>query len=346
MPTESFRFSKQLVLLFSTLLGILLSMDGLGIVFRHEGNHPLWMSISFILIQAVFFTAMAWSLWYVNLFTSIKSWKWNLLLSILTAALFITISYLIIPYSDYINEFIDKNVFYHKHHDDWQDWTVKSLIVFFICYISSVVYILVRKNIKVESNYEKLEKEALQSKLSALTNQINPHFFFNALNSLYSLVFNDNKEKSLEYITKMSGVFRYILQSEEKMLVPLKDEMNFLDTYLFMLIVKYDQKLEINQPKEVNYSAYMLPRLSLLPLIENVIKHNEISTQYPMTITIDIDTDGWLVISNPKREKLDVASTGVGIKNLNNRFELIVGKPIEIKNTKTEYIVRLPLIKA
>jgi len=322
-----------------------MSLDGWKIVMRHELNYPIWKSILFIGIQTVFFSAMAWSLWTINIFSKIQSWKWKLLASIAIVVLFSAISLLIEPFSEHINSFIKLNKEYQKHHDDWLDWNVKTIIVFFICSISSIVYTLIKHNSEIEHNYEKLQNEALQSKLTALTNQINPHFFFNSLNSLYSLVFNDHKAKSLEYITKMSGVFRYILQSEEKRLVSLKEEMEFLDTYLFMLIIKYDQKLQIDHPKNEKESSFSLPVLSLLPLIENVIKHNEISNQFPMVIHIHMDDKDRLVVSNPKRERLDVAPSGVGLRNLNNRFLLIVGQEIIIENTDETFTVRLPLLK-
>jgi len=322
-----------------------MSLDGWKIVMRHEFNYPLWKSIAFIGLQFLFFSIMAWCLWSVNIFSKIESWKWKLLASVAITFLFSGISLLIEPFSDHINNFIELNKGYQKHHDDWVDWNLKIIIVFFICYISSIVYTLIRQNSEIEHNYERLQNEALQSKLAALTNQINPHFFFNSLNSLYSLVFNDHKVKSLEYITKMSGVFRYILQSEDKQLVSLKEEMDFLDTYLFMLVIKYDQKLQIDKHTNENESSFSLPTLSLLPLIENVIKHNEISNQYPMTIHIYTDEKDRLVVSNPKQERLDVTPSGLGLKNLNNRFQLIVGEEIVIEDTDELFTVRLPLLK-
>ncbi|MDL2266101.1 histidine kinase [Parabacteroides sp. OttesenSCG-928-G21] len=349
MEIGSLKFQKLVVLLIAILFGFIFSLDEWEMLFFGYYQHSLWLQITLTLFQFTSFTAFGWYIWYLNLFEKKRAKKWNLLLSLLVLIAFIGIQALFIePIADELNEIIyeSRDRRHRQFHDDFDDWSTKTVVLFFICHISSWIFLLIRNKAEIEKNYEKLQKEAMQSQISALTNQINPHFFFNSLNSLYSLVFNDNKEKSLEYITKMSGVFRYILQSDEKRLVPLKEEMNFLDTYMFMLTVKYDRKLSIIKSDYETTAPYLLPVLSLLPLIENVIKHNEISNQYPMIIDIYIDKEEHLVVSNEKRERLDAVSVGVGLKNLNNRFRLIAGKDIVIEDTDNRFTVRLPLIKA
>jgi LytS/YehU family sensor histidine kinase len=365
MKTGILNFSKQVIILLAILIGLLISLDQWVIIFRHinEPDYPTMKGLRFILSQTIYLVLLAWILWHINIFSKIKSWKWKWLLSFLISLVFISAATLVEPYSNELNNYPHEhgkgssshssgetqnrahNEKEEYYYDDWDEWAIKTIIIFFICTISGSVYELIRRNAEYERDYEKLRNEALQSKLNTLTNQINPHFFFNSLNSLYSLVFNDHKLKSLEYITKMSGVFRYILQNEEKRLVPLKKEMDFLDTYLFMLTVKYDKKLSVTKAVGEDYYSYQLPVLSILPLIENVIKHNEISNQYPMNIDVYIDKEERLSVSNPKRERLDVAMSGTGLKNLNNRFLLITGKEIAVENTDETFTVRLPLIK-
>ena len=160
--------------------------------------------------------------------------------------------------------------------------------------------------------------------LKALTAQINPHFFFNALNSLHALIVEGQNQKSLAYLSNLSNVFRYILQSEKKELVALKDELSFLETYRFMLSVKYEEKLTFDIQINPAYMSCQLPVLSLLPLIENVIKHNEISARNPMRLSIYSTHEPSLVILNRKQPKLDeVEKVGIGLKNLDNRFALL-----------------------
>lgn len=191
----------------------------------------------------------------------------------------------------------------------------------------SRIYILAARKEEVERNYEKLKNESLQSQIDALYNQINPHFFFNALNSLHALIVEGQNQKSLAYLSNLSNVFRYILQSEKKELVALKDELSFLETYRFMLSVKYEEKLTFDIQINPAYMSCQLPVLSLLPLIENVIKHNEISARNPMRLSIYSTHEPSLVILNRKQPKLDeVEKVGIGLKNLDNRFALLVKK--------------------
>lgn len=230
-------------------------------------------------------------------------------------------------------------------HESIDDWMLKSISLMMLIYIFGRIYNLSVRKEEVERSYEKLKNENLQSQISALNNQINPHFFFNALNSLHSIILEDKKEKSLAYLSNLSNLFRYILQSEKKGLVSLTDELAFLKTYRFMLAVKYDEKLKFDIEVEKKYELYKLPVLSLLPIIENVIKHNEISLKHPMNISIRIRDGRSLVIQNQKREKLDaVESEGIGLKNLNNRFKLLSHQEIVIENTAEAFCICLPLL--
>lgn len=201
---------------------------------------------------------------------------------------------------------------------------------------------MVRKQ-ELEREYESLKNESLQSKLLALNNQINPHFFFNTLNSLYSLINEDNKERSLQYVENLSLVFRYILQSDKRKIVTLKEELTFMDKYYDMLAVKFGNKLtlDIDIPKEA--MLFQIPVLSILPLIENIIKHNEISSRNPMQIRLYLDGCS-LTVQNPIHERLDaVERVGIGLKNLDNRYQLLFSKKIVVENNKSFFKVSLPL---
>lgn len=232
----------------------------------------------------------------------------------------------------------------HYFHEKGEDWIGTSLLLLLLIYGCTRIYNMSRREDEMQRQMESLRNESLQSRISALNNQINPHFFFNALNALHSLITEDSKDKSLRYLKALSEVFRYILQSEKKDQVTLAEEFAFLNTYRFMLTVKYAEKLTIDTCVDPKYQRYRLPVLSLLPLVENVIKHNEISRKYPMTVHIFVDENENLVIRNEKREKIDPAeSAGIGLKNLNNRFRLLVGKEITIENQPGTFTVRLPL---
>jgi len=228
-------------------------------------------------------------------------------------------------------------------HESGEDWIDKAVLLALAIFALSRIYNTSRREEEIERTVEKLKNESLQSQISALNNQINPHFFFNALNALHSLIIEDKKEKSLEYLSNLSNVFRYILQSEKKDLVTLSEEFAFLDTYRYMLFLKYEEKLKFDIRVNEKYYAYRLPVLSLL-VIENVTKHNEISNKNPMTVHIFVDSNDYLVIKNDKHAKLDnIESAGIGIKNLDNRFRILVEKKIKIENNAETFSISLPL---
>ena len=241
------------------------------------------------------------------------------------------------------HRFHGKKLFYLFHEPE-EAWYNNLFTLFVGIYTFSRIYILAARKEEVERNYEKLKNESLQSQIDALYNQINPHFFFNALNSLHALIVEGQNQKSLAYLSNLSNVFRYILQSEKKELVALKDELSFLETYRFMLSVKYEEKLTFDIQINPAYMSCQLPVLSLLPLIENVIKHNEISARNPMRLSIYSTHEPSLVILNRKQPKLDeVEKVGIGLKNLDNRFALLVKKRIRIEDTDEFFRVSLPL---
>lgn len=233
----------------------------------------------------------------------------------------------------------------HYFHDSGEDWIEKSVFLFLGIYVISRIYNMARREEEMNMRYEKLKNESLQSQINALNNQINPHFFFNALNALHSFIVEEDKEKSLEYLSNLSNVFRYILQSGKKDMVSLSEEFAFLETFRFMLSVKYEQRLRFDVRVDKMYERYRLPVLSLLPIIENATKHNEISSRYPMLIEIFMENH-FLVIKNERREKLDaIDSAGIGLDNLGNRFQLLTGKEIKIVHNAETFSLYLPLVR-
>lgn len=228
-------------------------------------------------------------------------------------------------------------------HDSATDWMEKAILLFVNIFVISRIYNMSRRREELELHLKKLENVSLQSQISALHNQINPHLFFNALNALYALISEENTQNSLQYVSNLSTVFRYILQSGKKDLVSLQEEFDFLDTYRAMLNVKYGERLAFEIQIDEHDLRRKLPVLSLLPLIENVTKHNVVSKAHPMVIWITVE-NLHLVIANKKKPPIDeVSSDGTGLDNLKNRFYLLTGNTIEVEETPNDFIVRLPL---
>ena len=205
------------------------------------------------------------------------------------------------------------------------------------------VYVLNSKQQAVVMENERLKNENLTTRYNMLVGQINPHFFFNSLNSLAMLVREKHDEKALTYIDQLSYTFRYIIQNGQSTLMTLDEELKFVEAYSYLFKIRYADKLFSDIDIEEKYRTWTLPALSLQPLIGNAVKHNTITRSKPFHISIRTE-NGWLVVSNPKVPKLEPEpSTGIGLENLRNRWHLITGRDIEIIDTDKEFVVRMPL---
>ena len=216
-----------------------------------------------------------------------------------------------------------------------------SLVVSILyAFIYTLVY--QRQSMLVEN--ERLKSENLTTRYDMLVSQINPHFFFNSLNSLATLVRENDSEKALTYIDTMSYTFRYILQNGQRMTVTLREELLFADAYSYLFKIRYADKIFFDIEVDESYKNRILPSLSLQPLIDNAVKHNAVTSRNPMRISIRIERDR-LCVSNPKYPLLKPATgTGTGLKNLSSRYLLITGNDIEIVDTPDTFTVELPLL--
>lgn len=224
---------------------------------------------------------------------------------------------------------------------------IEHIFVLLTIMLSMFLLHLLDKKQEMKLEYEKIKVEKLQNSYNALMGQINPHFFFNSLNGLDSLIRTGEKEKTLEYLEGLSNVFRYILQSGHETLVTLNDELNFVNAYTYLLSVRYENKLFFSIQVAELCLRKRLPILSLLPLIENAVKHNIISMQHPLQIEIYTISENLLVVSNPVQPKIeDYVCSGIGLKNLQGRYLMLTGKDIQIDNSNGYFKVFLPLLNA
>lgn len=190
---------------------------------------------------------------------------------------------------------------------------------------------------------EKLKKEMAETQYEALKNQVNPHFLFNSLNALSSLVHKD-ADKAEQFIAELSKIYRYVLEKNKQVVAPVKEELAFLNSYFFLQQIRFGEnlKVEVNVPAEV--LNRFIPSLALQILAENAVKHNEISVAHPLHVQV-FSENGFLVMQNELQLRDEKAeSTGIGLQNLRSRYESISEqKPEFIANGKF-YIARIPLI--
>ena len=190
----------------------------------------------------------------------------------------------------------------------------------------------------------KLQKENLQAQFDVLKQQVNPHFLFNSLNVLTSLI---KLEPNLaeKFSEQLSKVYRYVLENKDNELVDLNTELNFLDAYIFLLNIRFVDKLRVNiNIPEERRSDLIIP-LAMQLLIENAIKHNIMSKSEPLTIDVFIDSENFLnIVNNLQERPTQLVSTGVGLKNIQNRYLLLNNTEPTFEKTTTLFIARVPLV--
>ena len=190
-----------------------------------------------------------------------------------------------------------------------------------------------------------LQKENLQSQFDVLKQQVNPHFLFNSLNVLTSLIKlePDLAEKFSEHLSK---VYRYVLENKDHELVDMNTELKFLDAYIFLLKIRFVNKLIVNIDIPESKRYYQVIPLAMQLLIENAIKHNTMSKSNPLQIDIFIDKQNFLnIVNNLQERPTQIISTGIGLKNIQNRYLLLINTEPVFEKTETQFIAKVPLVK-
>ncbi len=191
---------------------------------------------------------------------------------------------------------------------------------------------------------EKLEKEKVESQLEAMRNQANPHFLFNSLNVLSSLV-HTNPDKAEEFIGEFASVYRYVLNISEKNVVTLEEELGFLNAYLYLQKVRFKEGLECNIDVSKEMTEHYVAPFSLQMLVENAIKHNIVDKEHPLMIDVYIKDSKVFIRNNIQLREAEDNSNGVGLSNLRQRYFHLAGIMPEVKQNDKEFIVNIPLLK-
>jgi len=211
--------------------------------------------------------------------------------------------------------------------------TVEICIQFFYRWKNSLIEI------------EKYKTESAQAQLQNLKNQINPHFLFNNMSVLSSLVYKD-QDKAVDFINQLSKVYRYLLDNKDSELVSLEEELIFIRSYNYLLQIRFDTNIKFEMDIEENASKQLLPPMALQILIENVIKHNEVSSEFPLTVKIKANRETLEVINNLQLRLNKEPSSKTGLKNIRERYQYFTDRQIEIIEDLKTYIVKIPLLNS
>ena len=214
-----------------------------------------------------------------------------------------------------------------------------TLIVVLVLYVVHFYKAITKREITEQKTIAKTEI----AKYESLKSQIDPHFLFNSLNVLTSLI-EENPSQAEKFTTKLSKVYRYVLEQKEKNLVPLQEELDFAKVYIELLKMRFEDSIQFTIPDKDIHSDYKIVPLSLQLLLENAVKHNVITEEKPLKIIIEIK-NGTLIISNNYNEKKQLnKGTGVGLVNIIERYGLLTQKQVLINKTKEAFVVTLPLL--
>lgn len=192
---------------------------------------------------------------------------------------------------------------------------------------------------------EQLERAHLASQLDGLRSQVNPHFLFNSLNTLIYLIPED-PSKAVRFVQQLSKVYRYVLESRDDKIIPLASELDFLKSYIFLLKERFGDNLRIEMDGlESRAQTTAIVPLTLQILFENAIKHNVISADKPLTINVFAENGSLLVRNNLQLKNQVMDSTGVGLDNIRQRYQMLADRELGVTTGEGFFEVKLPLLK-
>lgn len=233
--------------------------------------------------------------------------------------------------------------------NDWSKFpTAYNLILYSIFNGSDSIglplgVLLTKKFYESQTQISKIKEQQKENELKLLRSQIDPHFLFNNLNTLDSLIDN-NPEKAKEYINRLSLIYRYLIQTKDAEVMELANEIEFAKNYIFLIKTRFENDYEFKIEENISLDNKFIPTGALQALLENVVKHNKSQDKNTIKTSIYIN-DGWLIISNSKSKvKSKQESFGTGLNNLKARYQLLSDEKVQINSTDTKFEVFIPII--
>ncbi|MCB0465295.1 MAG: 2TM domain-containing protein [Aequorivita sp.] len=214
-----------------------------------------------------------------------------------------------------------------------------SVVVTAIFY--SVYYYRNKQESKVTE--QKIIAGTASAKFDALKNQLDPHFLFNSLNVLTSLI-EENPEAATRFTTSLSKVYRYVLEQKNKELVTLEEELKFAEIYMSLLVVRFEDSIVFTKPARLKDPQAKVVPLSLQLLLENAVKHNQVTPSKKLFINITEDNGTLIITNNLQPKQVLKESTGVGLRNIRDRYRLLTDRAVTIQENRKEFSVAIPIL--
>ncbi len=224
-----------------------------------------------------------------------------------------------------------------------QDILISAIVLTIVLSVNFHLIYFYKYYNESKTAHHKLIAHTESAKFETLKNQIDPHFLFNSLNVLASLI-GENQTLAEKFTTKLSKVYRYVLEQKDKELAPLEEELNFAKTYMDLLKIRFEDAIIVDIQDKIDNDDYKIVPLSLQLLLENAIKHNIVSSEYPLTVNVYTE-NGFLIVSNSLNLKSSTSKgTKVGLSNIVNRYALLTNKQVEVLTTTNLFEVKIPLL--
>jgi hypothetical protein len=329
-----YKFPIKTFFFLALAIAILLSLSPILILIAHHNRYEvLDKLILFVTAFFITFCNLFFQNWLQTKDTTIgRSVLFAVLLNLILFGINIVVR---IPFWDKI--FFNKPPFVVIIGVDLVRHIIIALVAFWV--------VSFLRKMAAESRYKtkvhELENQTLQLQLKNLTAQLQPHFFFNSLNVLAELIHID-VQKSDQYIQHLSNIFRYVLTNQERALIDLEEEINFVSSYLFLLKIRFDNTITVTNSL-TDVSTFSIPSLCTLVVLENIVKHNNVEN---MNIDLSLSEDkDYFVIANSlhKKNSIDVDSLGIGLVNIEKRCQLLLHRSIVINETDSLFEVKIPL---
>lgn len=324
-----------------------------GYLFTSEtGSFPNLTHTSGFLISALTGAVTGIIIYLLNRFLNhVISWQRNYSLRFIAGF----IGYTFLSYSIFIG--VDKlltetgktSILWKGFNAQDDDLTWKLAILLLVAsFIYAVIYSLLysyKHYAVIQIDVLQQERKQLELQFEALKSQLSPHYLFNSLNTISSLLYND-PQTAEQFIRRLAQTYQYVLATQSKRYVTLQEELEFVKSYFYLLRIRFQQSLqvEINIPNNLVLSV--IPPLTLQLLVENAVKHNPATAEQPLYIYISAIDNTQLKVVNTKTEtpKTKIASTRIGLENIRQRYRYFTSKPVQIKD-EAQYTVLLPVIQ-
>ena len=285
--------------------------DWIDVYLPWTKNAPLRLAVS--IIATIVYTAFAWML---------LVWIW-----------IIVVDGAVLGFSDYVKT-IPKNK---------NSFLMSLTITFFVsAFMHGRSFLTNWRTSLIEA--EKLKKDHIAAQYETLKNQVNPHFLFNSFNVLTTLVHKD-ADLAEQFVRQLSNVYRYVLDSRDKEVVPLDRELKQLEAYIFLMKIRFGESLKADI-KSINTEGGSVAPLTLQMLFENALKHNAVSKTTPLSIEVFQEGNDYIVVKNVIQLKNSIGeSTGVGLENIRSRYKFLSDKEVIVLEEGGFFMVKIPIIK-